>query len=281
VRYFPHFIAAQGYISLLAYFGVLIISLLPRAIFHCLPSAIFYSFHSYPGLYFIACLLWCFIATQGYISLLAWCDILPISFLSRAIFHCLSILVFYPFHCYPGPYFIACLVRYFPHFIATQGYISLLAYSGVSLLPRGIFHCLPSAIFYPFHSYPGLYFIACLLWCFSHFISTQGCISLLARAIFHCLPTLVFYTFHCYPGVYFIACLVRYFTYFIPIQGYISLLVYFGVLPISLLPRAIFHCLPSAIFYPFHCYPGLYFIACLHWCFSYFISTQAYISLLA
>ena len=144
------FTAAQGYISLLAYFGVLIISLLPRAIFHCLPSAIFYSFHSYPGLYFIACLLWCFIATQGYISLLAWCDILPISFLSRAIFHCLSILVFYPFHCYPGPYFIACLVRYFTHFIATQAYISLLAYIGVlaiSFLPRPTFHCLPSAMF--------------------------------------------------------------------------------------------------------------------------------------
>ena len=77
--------------------------------------------------------------TQGYISLLAWCDILPISFLSRAIFHCLPTLVFYPFHCYPGP-----------HFIATQAYISLLAYIGVlaiSFLPRPTFHCLPSAMF--------------------------------------------------------------------------------------------------------------------------------------
>ena len=103
VRYFPHFIATQGYISLLAYFGVLVISLPPRAIFHCLPSVIFYPFHCYPGLYFIACLLWCFthfIATQAYISLLVWCNILPISFLPRAIFHCLPTLVFYPFHCY-------------------------------------------------------------------------------------------------------------------------------------------------------------------------------------
>ena len=120
----------QGYISLLAYFGVLVISLPPRAIFHCLPSAIFYPFHCYPGLYFIACLLWCFthfIATQAYISLLAWCNTLPISFLPRAIFHCLPTLVFYPFHCYPGLHFIACLVQCFSHFISTQGYISLHA----------------------------------------------------------------------------------------------------------------------------------------------------------
>ena len=132
-----------------------------------------------------------FIATQGYISLLAWCDILPISFLSRAIFHCLPTLVFHTFHCYPGVYFIACLVQYFTYFIPIQGYISLLVYFAVlpiSLLPRHIFHCYPGPYFiaclvryfYPFHCYPGLYFIACLHCCFSYFISTQAYISLLA-----------------------------------------------------------------------------------------------------
>ena len=91
--------------------------------------------------------------------------------------------MFWPCHFYLSLHFIACLMQCFSHFIATHLYISLLAYFNVlaiSFLSKPLFHCLPSAIFSPFHCYPGLYFIACLLWCFTHFIATQGYISLLA-----------------------------------------------------------------------------------------------------
>ena len=127
--------------------------------------------------------------------------------------------MFWPCHFYLSLHFIACLVLYFPHFIATQGYISFLAYLGVlviSLLPRTIFHCLPGAIFSPFHCCPGLYFIPCLGRCV--------CISFLPRAIFHFLPRAMFIPFHCYSGLHFIACLVQSLYHFIPTQGNISFL---------------------------------------------------------
>ena len=113
--------------------------------FHYLPSLMFWPCHFYLSLHFIA--------TQVYISLLAYFNILAISFLPKPIFHCLPSVIFSPFHCYPGVYFIACLVQHFTHFIPIQGYISLLAYLGVlamSLLPRCIFQCLPTVIVYQF-----------------------------------------------------------------------------------------------------------------------------------
>jgi hypothetical protein len=110
-------------------------------------------------------------------SLLAWCDVLAISFLPSPIFHC--------FHC---------LVRCFSHFISAQPYISLLAWcdiSAISLLAWCDAWPYISLPFHFFHFCLALYFIACLvryfshfiaclLWCLSHFISTQLYISLLA-----------------------------------------------------------------------------------------------------
>ena len=102
----------------------------------------------------------------------------------------------------------------------------------ISLLPGGIFHWLPWAIFKIFHCSLGRYFIGCL--------GDILFISLLPRAIFHCCPG-------------------RYLKYFIATWG-----------NISLLPGGIFHCclgdislIAWAIFNLFHCCLGRYFIGCL------------------
>ena len=116
------------------------------------------------------------------------------------------------------------------------------------------FHSSPALYFFPM---PALYFFACLLYVLS--------ISLLP-----------------YADVLAISFLPSHIFLWLPVNVY----------AISLLPRATFHSLPSVMFLLFHCYLGLYFIACLGWCLCHFISclgryfyhfipTQGYISLLA
>ena len=182
-----------------------------------------------------------------------------------------------PHNFYPSLHFIVCLVQYFPHCIAPQGYILLLAQCDIlpiSLLTRDIFHCLPTLVFYTFHCYPGVYFIACLLWCFSHFIAClvqyfthfipiQGYISQLAYFGVLAISFLPRAVFHCYPGPYFIACLLQCFSHFISTQGYISLFAQCDSLPISLLPRAIFHCMLRV--HPMGHQEGGHMTNCLKW----------------
>ena len=93
----------------------------------------------------------------------------------------------------------------------------------ISLLPGGIFHCLPRAIFKIFHCSLGRYFIGCLgdilfisLLPRVIFKTARGNISLLpGRYLKYFIAAwVIFNLFHCCPGRYFIGCLGRFHKYF-------------------------------------------------------------------
>jgi len=88
--------------------------------FHGLSKTISSPFHFSLWLFIITSLgqcFWHFIPPWGYLSLLAWGNILAISFLPRAICHCLPRAMFLVFQSPLGQFVIACIGRYFCHFI--------------------------------------------------------------------------------------------------------------------------------------------------------------------
>ena len=93
-------------------------------------------YHFSLGPFIIACLgryFRYFISPQDHLSLLAWGNILDISFLPRTIYHCLPRAIFQIFHFSLGLFIIACLGRY-------------LRYS--------VCPCFLIAIFQPYHYFP-------------------------------------------------------------------------------------------------------------------------------